>query len=186
MATPTISTMCWGTRYSLHNAAAVAVFIYCSRTMRTPTTSTSTMSQGASPIPYSCFYCCCNCVLLQYYDNHHSSSTSTTFQGTTPSPYCCCCICILLQDYENHHSSSTSTTYWGTTPSTYCCCICILLQDYENPDNININDVLGDYSLTLVDTLDTLAIIGNYSGTINQSINLPVNQPIYRYLFIHQ
>jgi len=35
--------------------------------------------------------------------------------------------------------------------------------DYENPDNININDVLGDYSLTLVDTLDTLAIIGNYS-----------------------
>ncbi|XP_023328035.1 ER degradation-enhancing alpha-mannosidase-like protein 1 [Eurytemora carolleeae] len=35
--------------------------------------------------------------------------------------------------------------------------------DYENPDNININDVLGDYSLTLIDTLDTLAIIGNYS-----------------------
>ncbi|KAL4226158.1 ER degradation-enhancing alpha-mannosidase-like protein 1 [Mactra antiquata] len=33
--------------------------------------------------------------------------------------------------------------------------------DYENPSNININDVLGDYSLTLVDTLDTLAVIGN-------------------------
>jgi len=35
--------------------------------------------------------------------------------------------------------------------------------DYDNPDNININDVLGDFSLTLVDALDTLAIIGNYS-----------------------
>jgi len=33
--------------------------------------------------------------------------------------------------------------------------------DYENPDNININDVLGDFSLTLVDSLDMLAIIGN-------------------------
>ena len=32
-----------------------------------------------------------------------------------------------------------------------------------NPDNININDVLGDYSLTLVDALDTLAIMGNAS-----------------------
>uniref|UniRef100_A0ABM0LU05 alpha-1,2-Mannosidase n=1 Tax=Saccoglossus kowalevskii TaxID=10224 RepID=A0ABM0LU05_SACKO len=29
--------------------------------------------------------------------------------------------------------------------------------DREKPDNININDVLGDYSLTLVDVLDTLA-----------------------------
>ena len=36
--------------------------------------------------------------------------------------------------------------------------------DYQNPDNININDVLGDYSLTLVDTLDTLALLGNSSG----------------------
>ncbi|CEP14550.1 hypothetical protein [Parasitella parasitica] len=33
-------------------------------------------------------------------------------------------------------------------------------SDKYDPDNININDVLGDYSLTLVDTLDTLAIIG--------------------------
>ncbi|XP_061187713.1 ER degradation-enhancing alpha-mannosidase-like protein 1 [Saccostrea echinata] len=33
--------------------------------------------------------------------------------------------------------------------------------DYDNPSNININDVLGDYMLTLVDTLDTLAIMGN-------------------------
>ena len=29
--------------------------------------------------------------------------------------------------------------------------------DIENPDNININDVLGDFSLTLIDSLDTLA-----------------------------
>ncbi|XP_015923941.1 ER degradation-enhancing alpha-mannosidase-like protein 1 [Parasteatoda tepidariorum] len=35
--------------------------------------------------------------------------------------------------------------------------------DYENPSNININDVLGDYSLTLIDALDTLAIMGNSS-----------------------
>ena len=31
-------------------------------------------------------------------------------------------------------------------------------SDKANPDNINVNDVLGDYSLTLVDTLDTLAV----------------------------
>lgn len=35
--------------------------------------------------------------------------------------------------------------------------------DRENPDNININDVLGNYSLTLIDSLDTLAIMGNAS-----------------------
>jgi len=33
--------------------------------------------------------------------------------------------------------------------------------DHDNPDNININDVLGDFSLTLVDSLDLLAIMGN-------------------------
>ncbi|KAL9549006.1 hypothetical protein MBANPS3_005418 [Mucor bainieri] len=33
-------------------------------------------------------------------------------------------------------------------------------SDKYDPSNININDVLGDYSLTLVDTLDTLAILG--------------------------
>nr|XP_039250499.1 ER degradation-enhancing alpha-mannosidase-like protein 1 [Styela clava] len=33
--------------------------------------------------------------------------------------------------------------------------------DIENPSNININDVLGNFSLTLVDSLDTLAILGN-------------------------
>ncbi|XP_054280112.1 ER degradation-enhancing alpha-mannosidase-like protein 1 isoform X2 [Macrosteles quadrilineatus] len=33
--------------------------------------------------------------------------------------------------------------------------------DYDNPSNININDILGDYCLTLVDALDTLAVMGN-------------------------
>eukprot|EP00731_Ephydatia_muelleri_P001336 Em0001g1336a len=36
-------------------------------------------------------------------------------------------------------------------------------HDWEKPDNVNINDVLGDYSLTLVDTLDTLVVMGNNS-----------------------
>ncbi|KAI6175844.1 Alpha-1,2-Mannosidase [Aphelenchoides bicaudatus] len=34
-------------------------------------------------------------------------------------------------------------------------------HDHANPQNININDVLGDYSLTLVDTLNNLAIFNN-------------------------
>nr|CAH8850216.1 unnamed protein product [Trichobilharzia regenti] len=32
--------------------------------------------------------------------------------------------------------------------------------DHEKPDNINVNDALGDYLLTLVDSLDTLAVMG--------------------------
>ena len=32
---------------------------------------------------------------------------------------------------------------------------------YAHRSNININDVLGDYCLTLVDSLDTLAVLGN-------------------------
>lgn len=35
--------------------------------------------------------------------------------------------------------------------------------DYDNPSNININDILGDYCLTLIDALDTLAVMGNVS-----------------------
>ena len=35
-----------------------------------------------------------------------------------------------------------------------------LLIDNLSRSNININDVLGDYGVTLVDTLDTLAIMG--------------------------
>ena len=37
------------------------------------------------------------------------------------------------------------------------CCQIFSGPDIENPDNININDVLGDFSLTLIDSLDTLA-----------------------------
>ncbi|CAH2312693.1 ER degradation-enhancing alpha-mannosidase 1, partial [Pelobates cultripes] len=33
--------------------------------------------------------------------------------------------------------------------------------DTLNPSNLNINDVLGNYSLTLIDALDTLAVMGN-------------------------
>uniref|UniRef100_A0A0K0FH31 alpha-1,2-Mannosidase n=1 Tax=Strongyloides venezuelensis TaxID=75913 RepID=A0A0K0FH31_STRVS len=31
--------------------------------------------------------------------------------------------------------------------------------DYQNPNNLNINDVLGNYSLTLIDSLTTLAVL---------------------------
>ncbi|ORY05339.1 hypothetical protein K493DRAFT_204582, partial [Basidiobolus meristosporus CBS 931.73] len=37
-------------------------------------------------------------------------------------------------------------------------------RDKANPDNINVNDVLGDYSLTLIDSLDTLALLGDQKG----------------------
>ncbi|XP_075430814.1 LOW QUALITY PROTEIN: ER degradation-enhancing alpha-mannosidase-like protein 1 [Ascaphus truei] len=35
--------------------------------------------------------------------------------------------------------------------------------DTGNPSNLNINDVLGNYSLTLIDAMDTLAVMGNAS-----------------------
>ena len=35
-------------------------------------------------------------------------------------------------------------------------------RDHSNPSNIGINDVLGDFSLTLIDSLDMLFIIGDY------------------------
>ncbi|KAJ2162271.1 hypothetical protein GGF46_000762 [Coemansia sp. RSA 552] len=34
-------------------------------------------------------------------------------------------------------------------------------RDREDPDNYSLNDVLGDYLLTLVDALDTLAVLGD-------------------------
>lgn len=43
--------------------------------------------------------------------------------------------------------------------------------DYDNPGNININDVLGDYSLTLVDSLDTLAVMKN-ATEFKRAVNL--------------
>ncbi|GMR45506.1 hypothetical protein PMAYCL1PPCAC_15701, partial [Pristionchus mayeri] len=47
-------------------------------------------------------------------------------------------------------------------------------HDHARPDNININDVLGDYSLTLVDTLDTLAVMGDESS-FKQAVRLVTN-----------
>ncbi|KAJ2964284.1 hypothetical protein NQZ79_g763 [Umbelopsis isabellina] len=44
-------------------------------------------------------------------------------------------------------------------------------SDKWDPTNININDVLGDYGVTLIDTLDTLAIMGEREEFEN-AINL--------------
>ncbi|KAI8849007.1 glycoside hydrolase [Chytridium lagenaria] len=33
--------------------------------------------------------------------------------------------------------------------------------DYSDPNNWNINDVLGNFSMTLIDSLDALAILGD-------------------------
>ncbi|KAI5174311.1 Er Degradation-Enhancing Alpha-Mannosidase-Like Protein 1 [Manis pentadactyla] len=46
--------------------------------------------------------------------------------------------------------------------------------DLGNPSNLNINDVLGNYSLTLVDALDTLAIMGN-SSEFQKAVKLVIN-----------
>ena len=45
--------------------------------------------------------------------------------------------------------------------------------DLARPENININDVLGNYSLTLIDSLDTLAIIGDHKR-FEQNVKLLV------------
>ncbi|KAJ2454991.1 hypothetical protein EV183_001095 [Coemansia sp. RSA 2336] len=37
-------------------------------------------------------------------------------------------------------------------------------RDREDPSNYGINDVMGDYLLTLVDSLDTLAVLGDREG----------------------
>ena len=48
--------------------------------------------------------------------------------------------------------------------------------DVENPDNININDVLGDFSLTLIDSLDTLAGLNSESGVCSEyKLNCKIN-----------
>ncbi|KAI8877262.1 glycoside hydrolase family 47 protein, partial [Backusella circina FSU 941] len=46
-------------------------------------------------------------------------------------------------------------------------------SDKLNPGNININDVLGDFALTMVDTLDTIALMGTqqeFEDTVKQVI----------------
>ncbi|XP_006897140.1 PREDICTED: ER degradation-enhancing alpha-mannosidase-like protein 1 [Elephantulus edwardii] len=46
--------------------------------------------------------------------------------------------------------------------------------DRADPSNLNINDVLGNYSLTLIDALDTLAIMGN-SSEFRKAVKLVIN-----------
>ncbi|XP_073643691.1 ER degradation-enhancing alpha-mannosidase-like protein 1 isoform X3 [Tursiops truncatus] len=45
---------------------------------------------------------------------------------------------------------------------------------HSTSSNLNINDVLGNYSLTLVDALDTLAIMGN-SSEFQKAVKLVIN-----------
>lgn len=46
--------------------------------------------------------------------------------------------------------------------------------DYNNPSNININDVLGDFSLGLLESLGTLAIMGN-SSEFKRAVQLVID-----------
>ena len=67
--------------------------------------------------------------------------------------------------------------------------------DYLNPDNININDALGDYMLTMVDSLSTLAVFGNCSEfqrasrlvidylSFDKNNNVQVFEATIRYIF---
>ncbi|XP_078483513.1 ER degradation-enhancing alpha-mannosidase-like protein 1 [Ciona intestinalis] len=47
--------------------------------------------------------------------------------------------------------------------------------DLMNPLNLNINDVLGNFSLTLIDSLDTIAIMGN-SSEFKHAVEVVLNQ----------
>ncbi|KAA3672432.1 ER degradation enhancer, mannosidase alpha-like 1 [Paragonimus westermani] len=47
-------------------------------------------------------------------------------------------------------------------------------HDHEHPGNLNVNDALGDFHLTLVDSLDTLAIMGRveeFKNAVNMVIS---------------
>ncbi|NWT38325.1 ER degradation-enhancing alpha-mannosidase-like protein 1 isoform X1 [Rissa tridactyla] len=44
----------------------------------------------------------------------------------------------------------------------------------HDPSNLNINDVLGNYSLTLIDALDTLAVMGN-SSEFQKAVKLVID-----------
>ncbi|KAJ7326047.1 ER degradation-enhancing alpha-mannosidase-like protein 1 [Desmophyllum pertusum] len=46
--------------------------------------------------------------------------------------------------------------------------------DYDDPSNININDVLGDFSLGLLESLGTLAIMGN-SSEFKRAVQLVID-----------
>jgi hypothetical protein len=45
--------------------------------------------------------------------------------------------------------------------------IYIYIYIFYTRHNINVNDVLGDFALTLVDTLDTLAVIKRERESMN-------------------
>src|ERR1700722_16255272 len=40
-----------------------------------------------------------------------------------------------------------------------------LTRDAKNPNHVELNDVLGNYSLTLIDSLSTLAILASSDST---------------------
>ncbi|KAG4106553.1 glycoside hydrolase [Neocallimastix lanati (nom. inval.)] len=47
-------------------------------------------------------------------------------------------------------------------------------RDFENENNYGVNDILGNYTLTLIDSLDTLAIIGDkkaFENAVNKVIH---------------
>ncbi|CAD6199704.1 unnamed protein product [Caenorhabditis auriculariae] len=46
--------------------------------------------------------------------------------------------------------------------------------DHQHPENININDVLGDYSLTLIDSLDSLVVFGD-TAEFKRSVRLVID-----------
>ncbi|XP_052083872.1 ER degradation-enhancing alpha-mannosidase-like protein 1 isoform X1 [Mytilus californianus] len=52
-------------------------------------------------------------------------------------------------------------------------------HDHDNPSNININDALGDYMLSLVDTLDTLAIMGN-STEFKNAVQIVIDNLVFK------
>lgn len=51
-----------------------------------------------------------------------------------------------------------------------------LTRDRENPAHIELNDVLGNYSLTLIDSLSTLAILSSSTDTNSRSNNSEVGK----------
>ncbi|XP_057560844.1 ER degradation-enhancing alpha-mannosidase-like protein 1 isoform X3 [Hippopotamus amphibius kiboko] len=59
-------------------------------------------------------------------------------------------------------------------PGTQGLFLIVLLCLHSTSSNLNINDVLGNYSLTLVDALDTLAIMGN-SSEFQKAVKLVIN-----------
>uniref|UniRef100_G3T0L6 alpha-1,2-Mannosidase n=1 Tax=Loxodonta africana TaxID=9785 RepID=G3T0L6_LOXAF len=75
------------------------------------------------------------------------------------------CVCV-FNEYMCQHSRNCSdwVPWWcsGQAP------------DVGLSSNLNINDVLGNYSLTLVDALDTLAIMGN-SSEFQKAVKLVIN-----------